>query len=500
FAVGYNISKFDVVYLGSGSRLYIDAGRPVGIIDLMDFATGPWRSSLGVGEEAYALHEVVRQIGAPPDVDLKEWVRAKASRTRLTGTELRRYLEWDVKATLHLAERWLSTLSAVSSLAGIPLHLLWAVAKRGSSPGAIHDAALAKITELAGYVLVDRRRELDYGGEAKVVVRRTGLFRKVAEYDFHMLYPTIFYELGVDVVESYRCENGLAGAGGARVCFKQGDSYRYLAKLYKAREATKRLKKESPEVGEPVDQAVKILANSAYGVAAKPAGYGLNEHAAAVIFNESARLFVRLVDRYRAIYGDTDSIYVPLSGDPYPDAEVSAEAQRIARELWGGQLLYGGVNFSLKLEGIWDVYIHAAKNYIKWNDKKIEAKGYLFKPNQLPAGWKYGEWRQLLKDFASGARCWREELRKLQPEDALLEESLDLADFFITSQGSEIKKLDMKKRIPILAKLLVESGGESYVLRRGARGIVDVRFAYLEPGEKTPRILVYAKGEIYDVV
>jgi DNA polymerase elongation subunit (family B) len=65
YLIGYNISNFDYKYLGA-TKLYVDMGRPVGIIDSLDFATGGWRSSLGVGEEAYALHEVVRQVGAPP--------------------------------------------------------------------------------------------------------------------------------------------------------------------------------------------------------------------------------------------------------------------------------------------------------------------------------------------------------------------------------------------------------------------------------------------------
>jgi DNA polymerase elongation subunit (family B) len=106
--------------------------------------------------------------------------------------------------------------------------------------------------------------------------------------------------------------------------------------VYKAREVTKKSGDKA------LDQAVKIIANSAYGALAKRSGYGLNEHVSAVIFNETKLLFERLVDRLRGIYGDTDSVYVPLSGDPYPDGEVTAVAQCIARGLWGGKLLYRG--------------------------------------------------------------------------------------------------------------------------------------------------------------
>jgi len=207
YLIGYNISGFDYKYLGS-SELYVDAGRPVSVIDLFDFATGGWRSSLGVGEEAYALHEVVRQIGAPPDIDVAEWVKAKMRRGQLTGAELRSYLTWDVKATLHLAKAWLPTITAVSSLTGVPLHLLWVYGASGS-PGGIHEAILARLTVSRSYVLKDRvRMEKGFVG-SKVVLRKTGLFRRVAEYDFHMLYPTAYYEFGADPIEAYECQKRL---------------------------------------------------------------------------------------------------------------------------------------------------------------------------------------------------------------------------------------------------------------------------------------------------
>jgi len=490
YLIGYNISNFDYKYLGA-TELYIDVGRPVGIIDLFDFATGGWKSSLGVGEEAYALHEVVRQVGAPPDVDVAEWVKAKMRRGQLAGAELRRYLAWDVKATLHLAKAWLPTLSAVSSLAGVPLHLLWVYGASGS-PGGLHEAMLARLTVLNGYVLEDRvRMEQGFSG-SKVVLRKAGLFRRVAEYDFHMLYPTAYYEFGADPIETYECQGGFRGVG-KTVCFRQGDAYRYLAKVYKAREITKKLGDKA------LDQAVKIIANSAYGVLAKPSGYGLNEHVSAVIFNETKILFERLVDRLRGIYGDTDSVYVPLTGDPYPDGEVTAVAQEIARGLWGGRLLYGGEHFRLKLEGVWDVFIYEKKNYLKWNSEKIEAKGQVFKPSGLPAGWKYSNWRKLLVEFAEGRRCWLEELRHLPPEDVMLEESMDLADFFTASKGEDLKAIDYRKRLPVLAKLLAESGGSVYSLKRGAAGLVDVRYLFLARGVKHASLVVYTQGRFVRV-
>jgi len=490
YLIGYNISRFDYKYLGA-TELYVDAGRPAGIVDLFDFATGGWRSSLGVGEEAYALHEVVRQIGAPQDIDMAEWVKAKMRRGHLTGAELRRYLTWDVKATLHLAKAWLPTLTAVSSLTGVPLHFLWVYGASGS-PGGIHEAMLARLTVWKGYVLEDRvRMEKGFSG-SKVVLRKAGLFRRVAEYDFNMLYPTAYYEFGADPIEAYECQGGFRGVG-RTVCFRQGDAYRYLAKVYKAREVTKKSGDKA------LDQAVKIIANSAYGALAKPSGYGLNEHVSAVIFNETKLLFERLVDRLRGIYGDTDSVYVPLTGDPYPDGEVTAVAQEIARGLWGGKLLYKGEHFRLKLEGVWDVFIYEKKNYLKWSGEKIEAKGQVFKPSSLPAGWKYGSWRRLLVEFAEGKKCWLEELRRLPPEDVMLEESMDLADFFTATKGEDLKTIDYRKRLPMLAKLLAESGGSAYSLKRGTRGLVDVRYLFLARGVKSASLIVYTQGKFVRV-
>jgi DNA polymerase elongation subunit (family B) len=165
-----------------------------------------------VGEEAYALHEVVRQIGAPPDIYVAEWVKAKMRRGQLAGAELKRYLTWDVKATLHLAKAWLPTITAVSSLTGVPLHLLWVYSMSGS-PGGIHEAMLAEPTVSRGYVLEDRVRMEEGFAGSKVVLRKTGLFRRVAEYDFHMLYPTAYYEFGADPIGAYECQNGFRGVG-----------------------------------------------------------------------------------------------------------------------------------------------------------------------------------------------------------------------------------------------------------------------------------------------
>jgi DNA polymerase elongation subunit (family B) len=218
-----------------------------------------------------------------------------------------------------------------------------------------------------------------------------------------------------------------------------------------------------------------------------------------VIFNETKVLFEKLVDRLRGIYGDTDSVYVPLSGDPYPDGEVTAAAQEIARELWGDRLMYGGSHFRLKLEGVWDVFIYQKKNYIKWSGEKIEAKGQVFKPSGLPAGWKYGNWRRLLVEFAEGRRCWLEELKQLPPEDAMLEESMDLADFFTASKGEDLKVVDWRKRLPILAKLLAESGGRVYSLKKGARGLVDVRYLFLARGAKHASLVVYVQDRFVRV-
>jgi len=81
----------------------------------------------------------------------------------------------------------------------------------------------------------------------------------------------------------------------------------------------------------------------------------------------------------------------------------------------------------------------------------------------------------------------------------LLEESMDLADFFTASKGEDLKVIDYRKRLPILAKLLAESGGSAYSLKRGARGLVDVRYLFLTRGVKQASLIVYAQGRLVRV-
>jgi hypothetical protein len=81
----------------------------------------------------------------------------------------------------------------------------------------------------------------------------------------------------------------------------------------------------------------------------------------------------------------------------------------------------------------------------------------------------------------------------------MLEESMDLADFFTASKGEDLKTIDYRKRLPVLAKLLAESGGTVYSLKRGARGLVDVRYLFLARGVKHASLVVYAQGRFVRV-
>jgi hypothetical protein len=50
-----------------------------------------------------------------------------------------------------------------------------------------------------------------------------------------------------------------------------------------------------------------------------------------------------------------------------------------------------------------------------------------------------------------------------------------------------------------LAKLLAESGGSVYSLKRGARGLVDVRYLFLARGAKHASLVVYTQGRFVRV-
>jgi DNA polymerase I len=501
YAVGFNSWSFDWEYVSS-SKLSI-AGVPH--LDLFPFTAGAFRTSFGVQEEANALHEIVRQVKLSLPFDYKRWIGLKARRG---AGALEEYLKYDVVATYKLAEKVLLTAEALAKLTGVPLHLLNVFAD-GYSPGSLHEALVAKYLEASeGAVVEDRRASADYGGAEKARASATGLFRDVYEYDFNMLYPTIYYVLQLDPLTIKKCSSGLEIKRlRVKICTSPGPVSEYLSSLYEARAETKKMKKELGEVGEAADQAVKILANSAYGVFSKSFGNLVNEYIAAVIFWTSQEIFDKLWGRFKPLYGDTDSLY--LRNNPGEDA-VNSEARRVAAEVLGESAINHVEAFSLKLEGKWNVYIPAdedgrplLKNYVKWSGEEKVLKGVRFKPHSLPLGIKYGGWADVVVDIIEGRRSLEEIVASLRDEELFLEESMSARDVFRTNSGP-LKVVDFKRAV-LLGRLALDRGGRVEVERApgGVRingvftsDILDALYIPVSRSTKAPVLIYYTGGRI----
>jgi DNA polymerase I len=500
YVVGFNSWIFDWEYV-SDSKLVI-SGVPH--LDLFPFTAGPFRTSFGVQEEANALHEVVRQVKLSLPFDYRRWVKLKARRG---AGALEEYLRYDVVATYRLAERVLLTAEALARLTGMPLHLLNVFADK-YSPGSIHEALVAKYLEASeGAVLEDRRPSADYSGAEKVRASAAGIFRGVYEYDFNMLYPTVYYVLQLDPLTIRRCGSGVEVRRlGVRICTSPGPVSEYLSNLYEARAETKKMKKELGEVGEAADQAVKILANSAYGVFAKTSiGNLVNEYVAAVIFWVAQDVFDRLWARFRPLYGDTDSLY--LRNNPGEDV-VNSEARRAAAEVVGDNAVNPVEAFSLKLEGVWNLYIPEGddgrpllKNYVKWSGEEKVLKGVRFKPHSLPIGVKYGGWADVVVDVLEGRRTLAEVISALPDEELFLEESISARDLFWSNNGP-LKTVDFKRAV-VLGRIALENGGRAEAERApgGARingvftsGILDALYIPVTRSTKSPDVVYYIAG------
>jgi len=484
YIVTFNGWGFDWRYIGATTRFtWCPRGSDSGclpILDLFIFAESGFKASLGIGEEATSLYDVARQVGALP-IPWDEAMKVKLMRRRISTMseeELKRYNRLDTEITWRLGQRWVQTLEALSELTGISVPAMNQVAER-ASPGAVAEYVIHyKLTTRDGIVLADRERELDYGGEVKVMARAAGVFKSVAEYDFNMLYPTTYYYYRLDPIGVRECSDGhpvRVGGKIVRICMDGGPVYEVLARFYEARAVTKKLKKERPEIGEALDTAVKILANAAYGIFGK-AGLGMvNEYLAAFIFEHTSKIFEDLWNRYRPIYGDTDSLYMPLNGkDP---EKLLAEINSYVKSRYGEP-------FELKLEEVWD-YVAIPpdesgrplrKNYVKAKGEKVVPKGAQFKPRDLPRGLK-PRYYQVIKMALTG-----------EPPDAIVtilvkeaEAWLDSGDvdylfaeysttwhgLGYTHEGALTSRLDNRK-LAVLALLLTTEPRVKLIYRRGS--------------------------------
>jgi DNA polymerase I len=456
----------------------------VPILDMYVMSKGGFKSAMGLQEESYTLYDVARQLGVHAELGLSERElynvkRMRSRLTQLTQKELKAYLGLDVLVTYYTAAKMVPVMETLGNMVGAGAGVVNAVAET-SSPGLIGEVVLQKELEHDGIVLAERdinaliREKLgisvDNGDEddeeeeearkvklyragEKVRLRRAGVYRNVAEYDFRAMYPSLMANDGVDPINVRECSDGFAVEtieGVKRVCFGGGHLSKLAAMLLSAREEAKKKSKA-------LDQAVKILANSLYGVFGKR-GVGIqNLWVAGYIAQKTEAIFSDLWDKYKPIYGDTDSMYIPLEGrDP---AALMDEVNSYLARTYGPKML-------VKLEEVWDYVVYLPdtnKNYVKIKGAKTVLKGAALALRRMPLALRVRgtEWVKEMVELHTPSPVFKL-LESVPDEELFIEVSTTWRDFFyVKKSGKFIDRLDAS-RMPIAAYLAYAKGPGAY--------------------------------------
>ena len=316
---------------------------------------------------------------------------------------LLKYLETDVKLTFRIAKKWLPVLILLYSITGIsPYSQQWLASLGSLSEYSLSEYLLRK----HGVALEVRSRFWSFGefknrfipwiSQGHKNISITGIFDNVLQVDFDMLYPTISYEYNVDPTSLSISDSGfpiilykevevkegkskrprkkvsLSEAKTLRVVFSGGPVHEFFSYTYTLRRTTKKIKKER-KIEEP-DSAVKVLANSVYGIFSKTRGSGLNEAVSAFIFTKAnqilnaTRRYVEQVIGRRIVYGDTDSLFIEIREGDDPN-KIVEEINRFIK-------IFGN-SFSVKLENIHKrIAVYSSKNYVGiTRDNEVIVKG-----------------------------------------------------------------------------------------------------------------------------
>ncbi|MGC9119361.1 MAG: hypothetical protein ACP5I3_10290 [Thermoproteus sp.] len=500
YLVTYNGDEFDIKFLDRWSKYFVDT--PYGYkphVDLFVFANGRFKSAFGLTESGKSLVDVAYQLGLISNEELK-YKMARRDIASMSDREIKEYVSIDVKLTYKIGTMWVALLEALSKITGLdPMAIR--IAAESASTALLAEVLYHKRMEKEGAVLADRKRQYDFPGGDKVKAKSPGVYRGVVEYDFAAMYPTTYYMFHVNPIGVKECGDGFevaTEAGRKRICFDPSPISEVMSMFYLARKTTKKMKEEFPEA----DQAVKILANSAYGKMSSTSWGIVNEWAGAFIFQYTEMIFQNLWSRFSevAVYGDTDSLYVTSDiGD-----DLNAEAKKF------GEL------YEMKVEGRWDYMIlvpskkggnaAAEKAYLKISGDKVVIKGAKLRPHNMPAVLRYGGWRSAVLRAIRGERLQKvleEIIRTADLPEIFVEKSTTLRDIFMGEEGPK-KKLDYMSDVPLLFKLAIEHGVKSITVTKDSINgkrvppatILDVEHIPVVPNK---RYILYVKGRVYDV-
>ncbi|HEX3770662.1 MAG TPA: DNA polymerase II [Polyangiaceae bacterium] len=240
-----------------------------------------------------------------------------------------------------------------------------------------------------------------------------GLYRDVLAFDFRSLYPSIIRTFRIDPLGLARPgEDPLPGEDGATFARAPEASILpgMIETLHDARS------RAMAEGNEPLSRTIKILMNSFYGVLGTPGcrffdarlPTSITRRGHAVI--ERARAF--FVERgYAVLYGDTDSLFVHMEGEP-PEDLVRERGKALAAELT--ETLGDEVRRDLGVESFLELKFEAHYLRFLMPTTRGTAKG----SKKRYAGWvrKSGEPALVVRGLEAVRTDWTPLARRVQRE------------------------------------------------------------------------------------
>ena len=351
--IGWNVTGFDLRFLEARCRLHrigFDLGRDAGRARILDGAMAtariPGRVVLdGIeghraafwGFEDESLGAVARALLGrdkliAPDGNRVDAIRALHEHDRLA---LAAYNLEDCRLVREIFDRTrlIEFMVERSRITGL------ALGRTGGSVAAFDHLYLPRLHR-RGRVAPDVGAGAAGTGESPgghVLDSRPGLYRNIALLDFKSLYPSIIRTFRIDPLGlAAPGEDPVPGFAGGRFAREGGILPDLIASLWERRDEAKRTGDQ------PLQQAVKILMNSFYGVlGARGCRFSDPRLASSITMrgHEIIRRSRKLIEGegFEVIYGDTDSLFVRLgpAGDP---REVAAGLAARLNRWWAETL------------------------------------------------------------------------------------------------------------------------------------------------------------------
>jgi len=217
---------------------------------------------------------------------------------------------------------------------------------------------------------------------AIVLEPKKGLFFNVTTLDFASLYPSVadvknicFSTINCNHVE---CQDNKVFEVGHHICkLRRGIISEVVGAVKNIRVFYYKKKAKKDSFYKPIEQALKVVINSAYGVFGDQKNYYYAQPIAESITAEARRSILGLIKYAESIgkdviYGDTDSTFIKDITDE--------EIEKLIKEMKDNYQLDLGIDYRFK----W-INIYKKKNYIGMLENgKIDIKGLMGKKRNTP--------------------------------------------------------------------------------------------------------------------